>query len=103
MNSDINNSGSAMTVDESVSKKCKRSSKKIWLANRKKRKEKYPAVTEATGITVTQYRSVIRLPEIQRQQLTSLGLGRIGRTRLLPDIPSVRRLVERLRHLVRVK
>lgn len=54
-------------------------------------------------ITVEQYRSAIRRPGRQSLQLKSLGLGRIGKTKVLPKIPSVVKLVERLSHLVRVK
>ena len=54
-------------------------------------------------ITVEQYRSAIRRPERQRLQLKSLGLGRVGKTKVLPKIPTVVKLVERLSHLVRVK
>lgn len=53
-------------------------------------------------IEVEQYRSAIRQPAIQRKQLTSLGLGRIGKRKTLPSIPTVTKLVAKLSHLVRV-
>lgn len=53
-------------------------------------------------IEVEQYRSAIRQPAIQKKQLTSLGLGRIGKRKVLPSIPTVTKLVAKLSHLVRV-
>lgn len=53
-------------------------------------------------IEVEQYRSAIRQPAIQRKQLTSLGLGRIGKRKTLPSIPTVTKLVAKLSHLVRL-
>jgi large subunit ribosomal protein L30 len=38
----------------------------------------------------------------QRETLVGLGLNKIGRTRDLPDTPSTRGMIRKLRHLVRV-
>lgn len=69
----------------------------------KKIRERKPENWTEETITVEQYRSAIRRPERQRLQLKSLGLGRVGKTKTLPKIPCVTKLVEKLAHLVRVK
>lgn len=54
-------------------------------------------------IKVTQYASAIRRPAVQREQLKTLGLGKkVNRISELPDSPSVRALVKRLAHMVRI-
>ncbi|MDR0625233.1 MAG: 50S ribosomal protein L30 [Holosporales bacterium] len=57
---------------------------------------------ECGSIIVEQYSSFIRRPQYQRVQLKSLGLGRIGSRRELPNIPCITGLVKRLSHLVRI-
>jgi large subunit ribosomal protein L30 len=57
---------------------------------------------EAVTLKVTQYASVIRRNKIQAEQLKTLGLGKINAVRELQDSPSVRYLVKRLAHLVKV-
>ena len=58
-----------------------------------------------TGETlkVTQVRSAIGRPGWQRQVLIGLGLNRTNRTRVLEDTPSVRGMINKIRHLVRVE
>ena len=53
-------------------------------------------------IRVTQTGSPIGRPKDQRQTLVGLGLNKIGRTRELEDTPSVRGMVRKVHHLVRV-
>ena len=53
-------------------------------------------------ITVEQYRSAIRRPEIQTQTLKGLGLNKMWRRRTLIDTPDVRGMVHRISHLVRI-
>ena len=53
-------------------------------------------------ITVEQYRSAIRRPEVQTQTLKGLGLNKMNRRRTLVDTPDVRGMVHRIRHLVRI-
>jgi large subunit ribosomal protein L30 len=53
-------------------------------------------------ITVEQYRSAIRRPEIQTQTLKGLGLNKMWRRRTLVDTPEVRGMIHSIRHLVRV-
>lgn len=54
-------------------------------------------------VTVTQTGSPIRRPADQRATLVGLGLNKIGRTRVLEDTPSVRGMIDKVRHLIRVE
>lgn len=59
------------------------------------------AKPEASGaLRVRQVRSGIGSPERQKATLRALGLGRIGRERLLPDNREVRGMLFKIRHLV---
>jgi large subunit ribosomal protein L30 len=51
---------------------------------------------------IEQYASATRRPEIQTQTLIGLGLNKLHRRRELEDTPSVRGMVNRIAHLVRV-
>ena len=53
-------------------------------------------------VTVTQIRSGAGRPSDQRATLIGLGLARIGRIRTLEDTPSVRGMIDKVKHLVRV-
>lgn len=53
-------------------------------------------------ITVEQYRSAVRRPEIQTETLKGLKLNKLHRRSTLPDTPEVRGMVERIAHLVRI-
>jgi large subunit ribosomal protein L30 len=59
---------------------------------------------QATGktITVEQTGSPIRRPAEQRATLIGLGLNRIRRRKTLPDTPSVRGMIAKVQHLVRI-
>lgn len=54
-------------------------------------------------VTVTQIRSPIRRPADQRATLVGLGLNKMHRTRELEDTPSVRGMIAKVHHLVRVE
>jgi large subunit ribosomal protein L30 len=54
-------------------------------------------------IRVTQIKSPIRRPKDQRATLIGLGLNKINRSRDLPDTPSVRGMINKVAHLVRVE
>ena len=54
-------------------------------------------------ITVQQIGSPIRREATQRQTLIGLGLNKLRRTSTLPDTPSVRGMIDKVRHLVRVQ
>ncbi len=56
----------------------------------------------AKTIVVQQIASPIRRPADQRATLIGLGLNKIRRTRELEDTPSVRGMVNKIPHLVRI-
>jgi large subunit ribosomal protein L30 len=53
-------------------------------------------------VTVEQYASPTRRPDIQRQTLIGLGLNKLHRRRTLVDTPDVRGMINRIPHLVRI-
>ena len=59
------------------------------------------AQTQKT-IKVEQVASPLRRHYDQRETLIGLGLNKIGRKRDLPDTPSTRGMIRKLKHLVRV-
>ena len=54
-------------------------------------------------IKVTQVCSPINRRAYQRETLIGLGLNKINRMRVLEDTPSVRGMILRVKHLVRVE
>jgi len=54
-------------------------------------------------LTVTQIGSPIGRPKWQRATLVGLGLNKMHKTRELEDTPSVRGMINRVHHLVRVE
>jgi large subunit ribosomal protein L30 len=63
------------------------------------------AKTAKAGKTVriVQVGSPIGRPDDQRATLVGLGLNKMGRTSVLEDTPSVRGMINKVRHLVRVE
>lgn len=53
-------------------------------------------------IVVQQVASAARRPAIQTETLKGLGLNKIRRTRELEDTPSVRGMVNKISHLVKI-
>ena len=53
-------------------------------------------------LKVTQTKSPIGREESQRKTLIGLGLNKIGRTRELEDTPSVRGMINKVKHLIKV-
>ena len=53
-------------------------------------------------IVVQQIGSPIRRPEKQRKTLIGLGLNKMNKTRELEDTPSVRGMVSKIPHLVKI-
>ena len=53
-------------------------------------------------IYVKQIRSPIRRPDVQRKILKGLGLNKMNKTSELIDTPSVRGMINKIRHLVQV-
>ena len=54
-------------------------------------------------VRVTQTKSAIGRLGDQRQTLIGLGLNKIGRTRELEDTPSVRAMINKVKHLISVE
>jgi len=59
-------------------------------------------MTTTKTITVEQTGSATGRPDRQRKSLIGLGLTRIGRCRTLEDTPSVRGLIAKVAHLVKI-
>jgi large subunit ribosomal protein L30 len=57
---------------------------------------------QTTYVTVTQIRSPIARRHDQRGTLIGLGLNKLNRSRRLIDTPSVRGMIRKVQHLVRV-
>ena len=55
------------------------------------------------ALKVTQVRSQIGTKPKHRGTLRALGLGRIGKTNVLPDRPEIRGMIARVPHLIEVK
>ena len=60
-------------------------------------------MSDGKRIEVRQIRSPIGYEKSQARTLKALGLGRIGRSRELPDTPQVRGMVAKVVHLVEVR
>jgi large subunit ribosomal protein L30 len=54
------------------------------------------------SIHVRQVRSGIGFSVDQKATLKALGLGKVGKTRALPDNPQVRGMLNKISHLVRI-
>lgn len=61
------------------------------------------ADAKAGKVRVTQTRSPIGRPADQRATLAGLGLNKLNRTRVLEDTPSVRGMIRKVSHLVKVE
>lgn len=53
-------------------------------------------------VTVQQIGSPLRRPKDQQQTLIGLGLNKMNRRRTLEDTPSVRGMIRKVSHLVKV-
>ena len=54
-------------------------------------------------VVVTQTGSPIGRQKYQRETLKGLGLNKMHKTRELEDTPSVRGMIEKVKHLIRVE
>lgn len=59
-------------------------------------------MTAKKTIVVKQIRSAARRPAVQTATLKGLGLNKMHRTRELEDTPSVRGMVNSIKHLVEI-
>lgn len=57
---------------------------------------------KSVKIVVQQYASPIRRDGVQKLYLKSLGLGKMNRIRELEDTPSIRGLLRKAAHLVKI-
>ena len=57
----------------------------------------------ASKVKVTQIGSPIRRRGDQRATLIGLGLNKLHRTRELEDTPSVRGMINKVKHLIRIE
>ena len=53
-------------------------------------------------LVVTQKKSPIGRQSYQKKTLIGLGLNKIGRVKELEDTPSIRGMIEKIKHLVQV-
>ena len=53
-------------------------------------------------VTVKQIKSAITREQSQRDTLVGLGLNKINRVRTLEDTPSVRGMINKIKHLVEI-
>ncbi len=53
-------------------------------------------------VRVTQVKSAIGSKPMHRGTLRALGLGRIGKSRILPDRPEIRGMIHLVSHLIEV-
>jgi large subunit ribosomal protein L30 len=54
-------------------------------------------------IRITYFKSVIGSPQVQRETVRSLGFHRLNQTLEKPDTPSIRGMVKKVQHLVRIE
>jgi large subunit ribosomal protein L30 len=54
-------------------------------------------------IKVTQIRSAIGTKPKHRGTLRALGLGRIGKTNILPNRPEIQGMIQKVSHLINVE
>ena len=59
-------------------------------------------MTNKKQIKVTQKKSPIGRKSYQRKTLIGLGLNKIGRSKELDDTPSIRGMINKVKHLVEV-
>ena len=60
-------------------------------------------MSKKSTLKVTQIRSAIRREKSQLETLKGLGLNKLHRTRELEDTPSVRGMINKVKHLVRLE
>jgi large subunit ribosomal protein L30 len=57
----------------------------------------------AQMLKITQIKSPIARPDKQERTLVALGLNKLHRSRVLPDNPSNRGRIEKVKHLLRIE
>lgn len=94
-----------MTEEKKTAKKAAPKKAAPKKTEAKKAVAKKPAAKKPAGktVVVTQIGSPIGRQAYQRGTLIGLGLNKLHRTRELEDTPSVRGMIEKVKHLVRVE
>lgn len=64
---------------------------------------KAPKAASGKTVTVKQTGSPVGRNRVQRATLIGLGLNKMGRTKTLEDTPSIRGMITKVRHLVKVQ
>ena len=59
-------------------------------------------MSDKNTLVVTQKKSTIGRQSDQKKTLIGLGLNKIGRSKILNDTPSVRGMINKVKHLVEV-
>ena len=59
-------------------------------------------MSDKNTLVVTQTKSPIGRQSDQKKTLIGLGLNKIGRSKVLNDTPSVRGMINKVKHLVKV-
>ncbi len=59
-------------------------------------------MSDKKKIVVTQIKSPIGRQSDQKKTLIGLGLNKIGRSKILSDTPSIRGMINKVKHLVEV-
>ena len=67
------------------------------------REEKVIKKVQMQKIKVKQIRSPIGRKSIQKKIFISLGLNKINRERILEDTPSIKGMINKVKHLVKVE
>jgi large subunit ribosomal protein L30 len=61
------------------------------------------AESQGAQLKVVQVKSGIGTRPVHRGTLRALGLGRIGKSRVLPDRPEIRGMIAKVPHLITVE
>lgn len=59
--------------------------------------------SQAKKLKVTQVRGVVHRPQTQRKTLIGLGLRRVNRSVVVENTPSMRGMIKKVIHLVKVE
>lgn len=91
------------TTKKTTAKKATATAKKAPAKKTAPKKTAEKKSSAGKTLVVTQIGSPIGRKEYQRATLVGLGLNKLHRTRELEDTPSIRGMIEKVKHLVRVE
>ena len=81
----------------------KKATKKTTAKKAPAKKAAQKKAASGKNVTVTQIGSPISRQAEQRATLVGLGLNKMGRTKTLEDTPSIRGMIRKVSHLVKVE